>query len=54
MKMEFEGIFVDSSYEGYNGWVEETTLETLDNEPFNDIIKPYLGKKVKITIEEVE
>lgn len=54
MTSVFTGKFVDSSYEGQGGWVEETALETEDYSRLEDKIRPFLNKKVKVTIVEIE
>lgn len=55
MKDEIEGLVVDSSYDGFGGnWIQETSLETSDHTTLEEFIRKFLGKKVKVTIEEIE
>lgn len=53
MKQQIEGNVVDSSYVGQNGWVEQTSLETGSQPDFDDTIRPFIGKRVLVTIEEL-
>lgn len=54
MKDEFEAEVWEHSYNGWGGWVEEILVATTEGEDFEDRLKPFLGKKVKVTIEEIK
>ena len=54
MKEEFEAEVLDNSHSGWNGWVDETIVSPLETRLFDEILEPFIGKKVKITIEEIE
>lgn len=54
MKEEFEATIIKDSYVGRVGWVEDYIVEINSSTTFEDMVKPFEGKKVKITIEEIE
>lgn len=54
MKEDFEAEVWLHSYNGWNGWVEETLVATLEGKDFEDRLEPFIGKKVRIIIEEIE
>jgi hypothetical protein len=54
LKEEFEAKIEENNYVGNMGWIEESSIEPTNGELFEDIIKKYQGKKVKITIQELD
>lgn len=54
MKEEFEATVVKDSYTGMGGWVEDYVVEINSTTTFEDVIKQFEGKKVKITIQEID
>jgi hypothetical protein len=54
LKDEIEATIIKDEYSGYSGWVTEYYVAINDTTTFEDIIKKYEGKKVKITIQEIE
>lgn len=54
MKEDFEAEVNDTSYDGWGGWAEETTVSPTTGDDFQDRIKPFVGKKVRVIIEEIK
>jgi hypothetical protein len=54
MKDEFEANIIIDEYMGNFGWVTEYYINPTNGKYFDDIIKKYEGKKVKIIIQEIE
>lgn len=54
MKEIFEADIVKEGYSGYNGWVEDIYVSPHESRIFDQILESYVGKKVKITIEEID
>lgn len=54
MKKEFEATIIKDSYVGIDGWVENYIVEINHSTTFEDMVKPFEDKKVRIIIEEIE
>jgi hypothetical protein len=53
LKDEIEAEIVKEEYSGWSGWVTEYHVSINNTTIFEDVIKKYEGKKVKITIQEL-
>lgn len=55
MKKEFAARITSDSYVCNAGfWTTDYNIETEGNEDFDEIKKKFEGKKVKVTIEEID
>lgn len=55
LKKEFEAEVEDNSYMGTYGWIEEVYINRIGgSEDFEDLMRKFVGKKVKVTIEEIK
>lgn len=54
LKEEFEAEIEENNYMGTYGWIEDVFIDPSGNDLLEDLLKKFIGKKVKITIEEIK